>query len=224
MKTYCTYLTIYSGNKLPPFYIGFSTVDNIKNKNYHGSVSSKDYTDIWNDEIKNNPSAFKTIILTTHVDLKEANDKEIFFLYHLDAKNHPLHINRDNGRIHVYTTHTELTKAKISASVKKNHPSKTREWKTFFGKKHSDKPKKKISETGKGRQFSLETRQLWSKQRQKAIVQFELDGTLIRKWNSIKEAAKKTNSSYTGIVLTCRGDRNKCNNFKWEYIKKTSFV
>jgi hypothetical protein len=51
---YCTYLTIYSGNKLPPFYIGSTSVNRISN-GYHGSVSSKRYKSIWLEELKTNP-------------------------------------------------------------------------------------------------------------------------------------------------------------------------
>lgn len=34
-QLYCTYLTSYFGNKLPPFYIGYTTVANI-NRGYRG--------------------------------------------------------------------------------------------------------------------------------------------------------------------------------------------
>ena len=60
---YCTYLTVYTGNKLPLFYIGSSTVDKV-NKGYHGSVKSKKYKQTWEEELTNNPSRFKTIILS----------------------------------------------------------------------------------------------------------------------------------------------------------------
>ena len=61
---YCTYLTIYKGNKLPPFYIGSTSVDKI-NTGYHGTVSSKKYKDIYKQELITNPQIFKTKILTT---------------------------------------------------------------------------------------------------------------------------------------------------------------
>lgn len=32
MKKFCVYCTVYSGNKLPPFYIGSSSVSRIKIK------------------------------------------------------------------------------------------------------------------------------------------------------------------------------------------------
>lgn len=44
---YCTYLTVYKGNKLPPFYIGYTSVDNILNKSYRGSPESKKYKSVW---------------------------------------------------------------------------------------------------------------------------------------------------------------------------------
>ena len=59
---YCTYLTVYSGNKLPPFYIGSSSID-IINNGYRGSVSSKEYKQIWKTELKNNSHLFKIMII-----------------------------------------------------------------------------------------------------------------------------------------------------------------
>lgn len=42
---YCTYLTIYSGSKLPPFYMGSSSLKRIQ-AGYKGSVKSKLYKNI----------------------------------------------------------------------------------------------------------------------------------------------------------------------------------
>lgn len=43
---YCVYHTTYIGNKLPPNYIGSTSVEKIK-KGYYGSVKSKSYKSIW---------------------------------------------------------------------------------------------------------------------------------------------------------------------------------
>lgn len=67
---YCTYLTLYSGNKLPPFYIGSTHVKNI-NKGYKGSVGSKNFGDIWKTELKENPELFKTKIISYHITKPE---------------------------------------------------------------------------------------------------------------------------------------------------------
>lgn len=89
---YCTYLTIYCGNKLPPFYIGSTSIENI-NKGYHGSVASKKYKDIWFSELKRNPNAFKTIIITTHQTREDALEKEIYFQTKMNVANSQMYIN-----------------------------------------------------------------------------------------------------------------------------------
>lgn len=94
---YCTYLTIYKGNKLPPFYIGSTIVDKI-NKNYHGSVSSREYKKIWKSEIKSNPHLFKTIILTKHKLQKESILKELHFQIKLNVVKSSLYINLSYAR------------------------------------------------------------------------------------------------------------------------------
>lgn len=73
---YCVYLTSYSGNKLPPFYIGSTSVNRI-DKGYHGSVRSKKYKNTWNSELKINPHLFKTKIIKTYNDRQSATAKEL---------------------------------------------------------------------------------------------------------------------------------------------------
>jgi hypothetical protein len=91
---YCTYLTIYSGNKLPPFYIGYSSIDSIS-EGYHGSVSSREYQSIWKSELRQHPDSFKTIILTKHNNREEANNREILFQKQLKIlEKSSIYINR----------------------------------------------------------------------------------------------------------------------------------
>lgn len=93
---FCTYLTIYTGNRLPPFYIGQTSVKNIE-RGYRGSVSSQRYAAIWKQELKEHGELFKTRILTLHATRKEAASREAKFHKQLNAKRHPLHINMANG-------------------------------------------------------------------------------------------------------------------------------
>jgi hypothetical protein len=92
MSIYCTYLTIYSGNKLPPFYIGSSSLEKIE-KGYCGTVLSKKYINIWKEELKNNRHLFKTKIISRHETRKEALDKELFLHKALSVVKSPLYIN-----------------------------------------------------------------------------------------------------------------------------------
>lgn len=97
---YCTYLTIYSGNKLPPFYIGSSSVYKIQCKNYHGSVSSYRYKSIWKSELRLNPQLFKTKIITTHNTRAEATAKELSFQCSLNVVNSMLYMNEALAKLH----------------------------------------------------------------------------------------------------------------------------
>ncbi len=75
---YCTYLTVYSGNKLPMFYIGFTRTEKIA-AGYHGTVTSKKYSTIWKAELSANQELFKTKILTYHDIMRDAQEKETHF-------------------------------------------------------------------------------------------------------------------------------------------------
>lgn len=92
--TPCVYITIYSGNKMPIFYIGSSTVEAILRKGYHGSVKSITYRRIWQDELIQNPHLFKTIILSRHNTKKEALEREEYIQRKLDVIKNPLYINK----------------------------------------------------------------------------------------------------------------------------------
>lgn len=72
---YCVYLTVYYGNKLPPFYIGSTLVKYIK-QNYHGSIKSKKYKEIYKKELLENKNLFKTFIIKKYYSRKYAMFKE----------------------------------------------------------------------------------------------------------------------------------------------------
>jgi NUMOD3 motif len=140
---YVTYLTIYTGNKLPMFYIGSSSVNKIKN-GYHGSVSSKQYKLIWKEELKNNPHLFKTKIISLHTDRKLATIKENYFHKKMNVVKSTMYINQANAIPDgVYGSHMSG----------KNNP--------MFGKTRtvSEETKRKISKTSKGKPKSELTKQ-----------------------------------------------------------------
>ncbi|AEN93954.1 hypothetical protein [Enterobacteria phage vB_EcoM_IME540] len=82
---YCTYLTIYTGSKLPRRYIGSTYVERILKEGYNGSVLSQAYKKIWNLERKENPHLFKTRILSLFETDKEARiaEKELQIKYNV---------------------------------------------------------------------------------------------------------------------------------------------
>ena len=138
---YCTYLTIYSGNLLPPFYIGYTTIENIK-AGYHGTVCSKRYEAIWKSELRFNPHLFKTHILTVHESMSDAKDREYRFLKALMVHKNPMYINTAIMGKSFYFDRTG-TRATLE---QRENMSKAR-----IGRLHTEESKLKISNTKKGR-------------------------------------------------------------------------
>lgn len=123
---FCTYLTIYYGNKLPMFYIGHSTIEKI-NDGYHGSVQSKRYKTTWESELKDHPELFKTLVLTTHSKRKEASDRESRFQRALSVIKNPLYVNMSYWPyFDKFIPRTDEWKQKISQSLKKSTKNKGR--------------------------------------------------------------------------------------------------
>ena len=76
MTIYCTYVTFYSGNKLPPFYIGSTSTKKIAD-GYHGSIRSMKWRLIYESELKNNPQSFSSEIINIFTDRHEALANEL---------------------------------------------------------------------------------------------------------------------------------------------------
>lgn len=177
---FVVYLTTYKGNKLPPFYIGYSTKKKVLS-GYRGSVSSQEYRDIWKEEIKENPHLFITKIISTHDTKEEALLRECQIQKFFNVHKNPMYINRAIGNKEFFkrnTTHSDETKLKMSLAaighkrntgIKKSSDHKEKISKTriakglssgknnpMYGKTriHSDETKFKISESNKGRIIS----------------------------------------------------------------------
>lgn len=158
---YCTYLTVYSGNKLPPFYIGSTSVAKI-HKGYHGSVRSKQYNQIWKDELKNNPGLFRTFIITIHQIRNDAMLKEKYFHEQLNVVSSPLYINRGiatkkhttlQGKDHPLYGKKLTNAQKKQLAIKMSGANNP-----FYGKKHSEEVKREWSKNKTGTKLSERTK------------------------------------------------------------------
>ena len=148
---YCTYLTTYTGNKMPMFYIGRSNTRKIA-LGYRGSVSSKKYKDVWAAELVDNPAAFNTRILTVHDTKQEAAQQEEYFHKKFQVHKNPMYLNQATG---AGSFHTDITG--------KNNPwfGKGRSGKSnpMYGKTHTEASRKKMSASGKGKHSHPKTDQ-----------------------------------------------------------------
>lgn len=179
---YCTYLTVYKGNKLPPFYIGSSSLSKLLN-GYHGSPSSKKYKSFWDLELKLNPHLFKTLILTKHTTREEALIRELKFQESLKVIESRLYINLSYARVNGFfgmsvfgNDHpsfgrkvSDITKQKQSLAKRGSKPNLSIEERSrrslalkgnTFRKnvKHTTDTKEKISKSGTGLKRSYETK------------------------------------------------------------------
>jgi len=128
---YCVYLTIYTGNKLPPFYIGSGTISKIYNKTnpYRGSVLSIEYKDIWRSELKYNSSAFKIKIIKTFKSRNEAYIYEEYIQRFFGVVKNALYTNKSiaNRMFNMFgKSHKESTLVKMRVSGR-NKPKASKE-------------------------------------------------------------------------------------------------
>ena len=83
----------------------------------------------------------------------------------------------------------------------------------FYGKKHSDKSRKKMSESRKGRVFSEEWKEKIGKAQQRTVI--NLDTSKV--FPSIKNAAEYYNLKDTHITRVCKGKRKTTGGYRWAY-------
>ncbi len=176
------YLTMYSGDLLPKWYIGSTTLKRV-NDGYNGSVDSKEYKSIWQQERKNNPQLFTTRILSYHDNKQDSLDEELrLHKKHKVIKN-PKYINMsycqrngfhggDTSQFIDYSNQQRIDKISKAVSGSKNgsygkkYTEEEKSKSEFFkrnlkgeanpnyGRKASDKTKEKQSIASKGNKNS----------------------------------------------------------------------
>lgn len=187
-KKYCTYLTVYLGNKLPPFYIGFSLVENVEN-GYHGSVSSKQWKSIWKEELLNNPNVFKTIILTKHESKEEAVNREQKFQLSLGVLKKPeMYINRTIGKPLFGCGKVGMKHRKPRSQEYRDQVSKRRR-----GVPMSQEQKAVLSLLNKGKVLSKETREKMSRSKRGVLKSSETKSkmSVAQKGRTFSEETKR---------------------------------
>jgi len=156
---YCVYLTIYRGNKLPPFYIGSTSIKKFV-KGYKGSVTSRTYGEIWKNELKNNPYLFEGKIISKCLTRDEAFILENKLQRILDVVKNPLYINKGFAIRTSYTNRpghkpTEETIRKLSVPNPKKGNSGSKNG--MYGRTHTDTIKLEAAErarkTFKGKSY-----------------------------------------------------------------------
>jgi len=100
---FCVYLTMYKGNKLPPFYVGSSSIKKI-NAGYRGSVASVKYSKMWRKELKDNPHLFTTKIISKCATRQIAFDRENLIQHKFNTVKSSMYINEAYAKDMSYMT------------------------------------------------------------------------------------------------------------------------
>jgi len=99
------------------------------------------------------------------------------------------------------------------------------------GKKYSAEICKKMGENRKGRKHSDDTKLMMSIARQgkkhthaKAVMQFDLQGNFIRRFDYMSEAQKSFGYIQANISRCCKGERKTAHGFIWKYADREDMV
>lgn len=92
--SFCTYVTVYSGNKLPTYYIGSTQTSKILNEGYCGSVCSKKYSETFHKEVEYKFDLFDVYILKEYENHKDAIIAERGLQLKFKVIKNPIFINQ----------------------------------------------------------------------------------------------------------------------------------
>ena len=153
---------------------------------------------------------FKVEILRECKTKDELNYWEKYYISELNTKVPNGYNLTDGGEGAVGAIISEESRKKMSEAKKGCIP-----WNK--GIPASEEQKKRHSEIMKGHIPWNKGICGYTTKKKKRIYQYSLDGTLINIYDSVKEAAEKTNANPSGIVQCCKGIYNKSKGFKWSY-------
>lgn len=189
---FAVYLTSYKGNKLPPFYIGSSSVSAL-NSGYHGSVKSMEYKSLWLGELSNRPHLFKTKLIAKFSTRIEALECEHRLQCALNVIKNPMYINRavasPNGFFGRSVEHDKnpfFGKKHTQTSISMMSASKEGSMNPMFGKTGDNCPNGRLFGEANGfygKKHSIETRAKCGAHRRTSKA-WEFESELYELWDT----------------------------------------
>jgi len=180
------------------FFVRYGTHKSELNNNRHQNSILQNSYNKYNGNFK-----FELVNLCNIEDLQEM---EIYFIKAFDTQDRRYGYNIQSGGNKV--TMSEETKAKISKSMKQKIKNGN-----FFNKEH--RRKLSIANIGNKHGYGCHEPQ---PQSCKKIKQFSKEGTFIKTYNSIKEAASFNKLNAANICHACKGDSKTAYNYRWSYV------
>jgi len=202
-----------NNNPTNPVYIGITSRDlktrlseHIRNNN------SGKFKDWINTQINNNIE-----ILISEIEIvskKEIKNREIFWIQHFKENGFEILNGNNGGGGPVELTDEQKNKLSESRIGDKN---------PFYGKSHSTKSLKKISDNNAkywlGKKLPKKMIENLVEINSKSIIQLNKNNILIKNWNSITEASISLNVDASSIVKVLKNKRKTAGNYVWKYKK-----
>ena len=141
-----------------------------------------------------------------YVDLCKNSETKRFLIHRLVA-------------IHFITNPNNLSQVNHKNENKEDNCVENLEWCTHeYNQKYGTKSKRQ-SEKIKGRKASDDTKLKMSKSRTKKIIQYDLNGNIIKIWSSTKDICQNLNFKYNSFKYYLEGKSKKeyYENFIWKY-------
>jgi group I intron endonuclease len=228
-------------------YVGITTYPLQKRYIGHVNDPKKTYKTNWIKSLKLNGLLPEIELVEDGLSFEEALKKEIEYIKLFKACGARLVNGTLGGEGSMGYKHTENSKKKLSLSLKgrqftKEHKNKislgligklhskesyrkfsefckTRTGKKnpFYGKRHSEETKKKLSITAKINgtyKYATEVSRITNR---RPVLQYDLHGNFLREFCSVKEAGESVSRASTNISASCSGRKNVIGGFIWKY-------
>ena len=210
---YVVYMHIFPNGKK---YIGITCQGVNKRWRSNGS-GYKTQGRLYNAILKYGWENIEHLIIEKNISKECAEKLEVELIKLNETTNKKMGYNTENGGM-TQGKFTDEIRKKISDNRKGKLVGKDN---GFYGKKHSKETIKKLKEIAKNRIVSEETKLKISVAGKKPIIQLNLNGEFIKKWDSAKDAADFLQiKSGTSITACCKKQRGTAYKYKWKYCKE----
>lgn len=234
-KTYCVYMHTSPSGKS---YIGITCKKPPETRWSNGNGYKRNHPYFWNAICKYGWDNFEHKILFDGLTRPQAceKEKEMIALYNTTNPEKGYNITA-GGDGKVGYVMSEETKRKISEShigrfTGKDNPNYGNhkiagENNPFYGKTHSEEAKKKLSELAKGRSSFMKDKHFSNealehiinarKKERKPVLQFNLLGEYLNRFESAEDAALTVQGGRNVISSCCRGNISTAYGYIWVY-------
>ena len=149
-------------------------------------------------------------VVATDLDEKSASELEKALIARFDSTNPTKGYNTDLGGIRGYRMVSPLSRTKMSEAISGNLNHN-------YGKHFSEEHKRKIAESNRGQKRTPETSKNIGKAKEKPVLQIGLNGSIIARFDSGRQASLITGVQSSHISKVCKHQRSTAGGFVWAY-------